>query len=91
MPYVFKDNNDENVQDKLTAASMCSWQIDYYVLYIQTVRDELLKHDTTHPFISSSPTKGAITSDPYVLRWGNVWNGSLGDVHYYDYQRASHD
>ncbi len=34
---------------------------DYVKLYIDTVRDEILAHDWTRAFLSSSPTNGHVT------------------------------
>ncbi|KAJ5078281.1 beta-mannosidase [Anaeramoeba ignava] len=59
--------------------------VDYSKLYLDTMRPIVFKLDPNRTFLSSSPSNGVLSSDPYVLRWGNPQNESYGDVHFYDY------
>jgi len=59
------------------------YAIDQAVLYIETLRACVLGEDTSRPFVTSSPSNGAISTDPYVGRWGDPNSQQYGDVHYY--------
>ena len=61
------------------------WAVDYYVLFVETVRAALLAAHAGAPFIDASPTNGVISEDPYVKRWGDSGSPYAGDVHYYNY------
>ena len=37
------------------------------------------------PFVSSSPSRGPLSEQPYVQRWGAAQSNDYGDVHYYNY------
>lgn len=55
--------------------------VDYAKLYIDTVLDTLNKHDHhQRPFVDTSPSNGIISTNPYVKRWGDSSNGSMGYV-----------
>lgn len=37
------------------------------------------------PFVTSSPSRGPLTEQPYVQRWGAAQSNDYGDIHYYNY------
>lgn len=42
--------------------------------------------DPDVPFLDTSPSNGVVSFDPYVKRFGKVWNPQFGDVHFYNYK-----
>ena len=75
----------------LAMMMMSMIQVDYEVLYTDTVRATLLEYDTTRPYLPSSPSNGVVEEDPYVMRWGPVQDEHWGDVHYYNYDALCTD
>ena len=85
---VFGGNNENE--------AMLNWQqetityrdrylVDYNELYINTVRDALVREVSTHvEFQASSPTNGPYSLEPYTLIWGDAYNDTMGDNHWYD-------
>ncbi|KAF9164312.1 hypothetical protein DFQ26_001595 [Actinomortierella ambigua] len=86
--------NNENQEfmvrgwDKATVENPYIFSIDYHKLYIETIRDAVLKLDRTRSFISSSPSAGIISESPYTERYvlKDAERGLYGDVHFYDYK-----
>jgi beta-mannosidase len=61
------------------------YTVDYYELNQNTVGATVASEDATRPFWTSSPSNGILSTDPFVQEWGNVYNPTMGDVHFYDY------
>ncbi|KAH3757628.1 Mannosidase, beta A, lysosomal [Pelomyxa schiedti] len=63
------------------------YTVDYSVLYFNTVRTAIVSEDPWHPFLSSSPSNGALvdSKELFVGRWGDPGSENYGDVHYYNY------
>lgn len=60
--------------------------VDYVKLYIDTVRDQLLKEiQADVDYVASSPTRGPQSLEPYTLKWGAAQSEEEGDMHYYNY------
>ncbi|KAG0259501.1 hypothetical protein DFQ27_004037 [Actinomortierella ambigua] len=86
--------NNENQEfmvkgwDKATVENPYIFSIDYHKLYIETIRDAVLKLDRTRSFISSSPSAGIVSESPYTERYvlKDAERGLYGDVHFYDYK-----
>lgn len=57
---------------------------DYITLYINTIRELVIKMDGTRPFIASSPTNGKETIKEHWLS-KNPYDNHYGDTHYYNY------
>ncbi|XP_072351307.1 beta-mannosidase isoform X2 [Scyliorhinus torazame] len=57
---------------------------DYVQLYVNTIREIVLKEDRSRPYITSSPTNGA---ESVQEKWvaNNPYDVHYGDVHYYNY------
>jgi len=68
-----------------TIANRDLYVVDYSKLYYDTVHSTLALYDTSRPFWPSSPSNGFTAMDPLVGVWGNVYNESIGDVHWYNY------
>lgn len=81
------NNENEAALDwfKIVREHRDRYLVDQVTLYVQTVRGTLMYWDRTRPFVFSSPSNGALSQDPYVLRWGNPQSPLWGDVHYYNY------
>ena len=47
---------------------------NYMKLFVDTIRDELLKVDPNINFLDSSPMKGVYSLDPYTKRYGPLPN-----------------
>ncbi|KAF9428835.1 hypothetical protein BGZ94_000842 [Podila epigama] len=62
--------------------------VDYHKLNVETIYGMLKKFDTSRPFISSSPSAGLISNEPYTERYvlEESEKGLFGDVHFYDYK-----
>ena len=66
--------------------------VDYAQLYINTVRDALVREVGLHiEFQASSPTNGPLSIEPYVLLWGDAQSDEYGDRHFYDYDMDCSD
>ncbi|KAG0231146.1 hypothetical protein BGW42_000497 [Actinomortierella wolfii] len=91
---VLWSGNNENQEfmvkgwDEATVENPYIFAIDYNKLYIETIRDVVLKLDPTRSFISSSPSAGVISETPYTERYvlKDCEKGLYGDVHFYDYK-----
>jgi beta-mannosidase len=62
------------------------YEVDYYKLYIETVRDAVLNIDQSRFYWHSSPSNGALmdTKEYFVPMYGNPYNFNYGDHHFYD-------
>lgn len=68
-----------------TKANPHLYSVDYAVLFTDLLRRVLNDTNPTALYLDSSPSKGLLSRDPYVKRWGDVTNPDTGDVHFYDY------
>jgi len=87
---VFGGNNEnEAALDwfDITIQNRDIYLVDYVKLYLDTIRDQYLKEIdiTEYPFVSSSPSRGPQTENPYTQLWGAASSPDYGDMHYYDY------
>ena len=59
--------------------------IDYNNLYVNTIRDTIIREiNTDIEYVTSSPSNGPLTTTPlYTSRYGDPNNPHYGDVHYY--------
>ncbi|XP_014609878.1 PREDICTED: beta-mannosidase-like [Polistes canadensis] len=57
---------------------------DYIKLYVNLIKKEVQKLDTTRPFVVSSPSNGLHTKE-YNYTGQNPYSNFYGDVHYYNY------
>ncbi|XP_078057254.1 beta-mannosidase isoform X2 [Mustelus asterias] len=68
----------------ISSANITLYLSDYVQLYVNTIREIVLKEDRSRPFITSSPTNGAESiQEKWVAK--NPYNVHYGDVHYYNY------
>jgi len=58
---------------------------DYAKLYFDTIRETLIKIDRSRQFWPSSPSNGFYEEDPFVGIWGNPYEMTMGDLHFYSY------
>lgn len=86
---VFGGNNENEAAltwGPVTANHRDLYVVDYWKLYVETIRDELLKQTGSEiPYVVSSPSEGPLTELPFTQRWGNAQSSQYGDVHYYNY------
>ncbi|XP_022913917.2 beta-mannosidase [Onthophagus taurus] len=60
------------------------YKSDFIKLYVDTIRNEVFKSDTSRQFLTSSPTNGLQSElDGYIAL--NPASNFFGDVHYYNY------
>ncbi|KAF8940871.1 hypothetical protein BGZ58_004339 [Dissophora ornata] len=86
--------NNENQEfmvkgwDVATVLNPYVFTVDYHKLYIETIMSTLHTLDVTRPFISTSPSAGLISKNPYTERYilQESERGLYGDVHFYDYK-----
>ncbi|KAG0046825.1 hypothetical protein BGZ83_008003 [Gryganskiella cystojenkinii] len=91
---VLWSGNNENQEFLVTAWDKASFlnpflfTVDYHRLYIETIKSTLDQIDSTRSFISSSPSAGMISKDPFIERYKlqPSEKGLYGDVHFYDYK-----
>lgn len=85
------NNENENAFEWFDESIMNSrlYAIDYHILFIQTIREVLLRIDSQVQYVDSSPSNGIMRTDPafYTKRWGDVMDEAYGDVHFYEYGR----
>ncbi|KAF9358556.1 hypothetical protein BGX34_008886 [Mortierella sp. NVP85] len=91
---VLWSGNNENQEfmvkgwDEATVKNPYIFTVDYHKLYVETIMKTLHTLDTSRPFISTSPSAGVISMDPYTERYilQESERGLFGDVHFYDYK-----
>ncbi|KAI8362914.1 glycoside hydrolase superfamily [Mortierella sp. GBAus27b] len=91
---VLWSGNNENQEfmvkgwDQATVKNPYVFTVDYHKLYIETIMKTLYTLDTSRPFISTSPSAGVISNNPYTERYvlQESERGLYGDVHFYDYK-----
>ena len=67
-----------------TSVNFNLYKADYIKLYVDTIRPVVLAHDTTRPYVVSSPSNGEESEqEGYVAE--NPYSRVYGDVHYYNY------
>ncbi|KAG0308074.1 hypothetical protein BGZ98_009058, partial [Dissophora globulifera] len=83
-----KFNKSLVVWDAATVQNPYVFTIDYHKLYIDTIMSTLHAVDSSRPFISTSPSAGLISANPYTERYvlADSERGLYGDVHFYDYK-----
>jgi hypothetical protein len=64
---------------------------DYLQLYVDTMLPAVREVDPFRPFVDSSPSNGVLSEDPYVKVWGDAGDVTMGDIHFYDYNRDCAD
>ncbi|TPX41019.1 hypothetical protein SeLEV6574_g06287 [Synchytrium endobioticum] len=64
------------------------YAIDYDRLYHQCIMEKVKEMDKVRPYISSSPSNGIVSDDPYTERFqfGSDENELYGDIHNYNYR-----
>lgn len=60
---------------------------DYVALYMDTVAAAAAEEDPSRPFWISSPSNGVLSEAPKVYEWGNAYDPTMGDTHFYNYER----
>ena len=68
----------------VTQANRDRYLVDYARLYIDTVRDAVVREiGLDVEYVTSSPSNGPLSLHPYVQRWGNPGDYTYGDTHFY--------
>ncbi|XP_062903035.1 beta-mannosidase isoform X1 [Mobula hypostoma] len=68
----------------ISPSNMALYLNDYVQLYVDTIRETVLKEDRNRPYITSSPTNGEESvQEHWVAK--NPYDDHYGDVHYYNY------
>jgi beta-mannosidase len=79
------NENEEAIADKWwpeLKTRLETYKKDYVKLYINTIKQIVLREDTSRPFIPSSPTKGPETEkEGWIAK--NISDTRFGDVHFY--------
>jgi len=92
---VFGGNNENEVALTWypeTIANRDHYLVDYVKLYLDTVRDQVLQElQTDVPFVTSSPSRGPESEEPYTQLWGSAQSADFGDMHYYNYDADCSD
>ncbi|KAG0349404.1 hypothetical protein BG004_006433 [Podila humilis] len=91
---VLWSGNNENQEfmvkswDKAVSQNPYLFAVDYHKLNVETIYRALSTVDQSRPFISSSPSAGMISHEPFTERYvlDNSERGLFGDVHFYDYR-----
>ncbi|XP_076384002.1 beta-mannosidase [Megalopta genalis] len=60
------------------------YKTDYVKLYVDLIKKEVERLDSTRPFVISSPSNGLYT-EQYNYTGENPYSNYYGDVHYYNY------
>ena len=86
---VFGGNNENEVALNWfdpTKNNRDLYLIDYNNLYVNTIRDALMRElGYSVEFVVSSPSNGPLSLAPFVQRWGDGGSALYGDVHFYNY------
>ncbi|KAG0087393.1 hypothetical protein BGZ92_007357 [Podila epicladia] len=91
---VLWSGNNENQEfmvkgwDKAIVMNPYLFAVDYHKLNVETIHGALSKVDKSRSYISSSPSAGMISCDPFTERYvvRDSDRGHYGDVHFYDYK-----
>ncbi|KAF2905512.1 hypothetical protein ILUMI_00678, partial [Ignelater luminosus] len=67
------------------------YHTDYKILYVETIRKELLLSDDSRPYLTSSPTNGIQSDEKEDYLAKNPQSHFYGDVHFYNYDNNSWD
>lgn len=69
-----------------TRKNLALYAVDYYELFVVTIREQVHAVDPAMIYIDGSPTNGLFSVTPYTKRWGiDVNDVTKGDVHFYRY------
>ncbi|KAJ8675359.1 hypothetical protein QAD02_011145 [Eretmocerus hayati] len=63
---------------------------DYVKLYVDVIKDQVIKVDPHRPYVVSSPSNGVYSEEQNYTE-SNPYSNLYGDVHYYNYLRNSWD
>ena len=80
------NNENEEALDwwPVTQLNRDQYLVDYAQLYISTVRDAVVREiGLDVEYVTSSPSNGPLSMDPYVQRWGSPGDYTYGDTHFY--------
>ena len=86
---VFGGNNENEVAlgwFDVTLAHRDVYLVDYVKIFLDTVRAAVINEIGEEvPFVSSSPSRGPQSLNPYTQLWGSGESNDEGDVHFYNY------